>query len=622
MPGTGGCPPAAAAAAAFDDLPEPVWELHGDELRVVTANRAARAAAADQVVVVGGPFAGAAPGLDTDELLDALRRVLRTGEPVRDLGWTHPESAYVIDADQVMAMDGTVRGVLARARAAGAVRPVLRVLEGGAGAPDPAQLPAHMPDRVPIVSGARLAAHHVGAPAGSGQWFDVVALPPGRVALATGNVGQQPTAAAEATAASTLRAVLADCLLAGGGLLDALARLDATAARIPQLRGATVAVAVLDTATGVVEHARCGHLPAVFCGPGATGSLEGLLTEGAGGPLGVDARRPVARTDRLQPGGMLLLHARDGGSDPGPVTAWLRTLLRAATELWPPLDPTGQSDSPTATDVFTARLIDRLGGPDAVPGLTLLTATRPRHPHADLRLDVPAEATELAAVRATLTAWLEDLGATAETATAVPLVVSELVSNVVEHAYPPGRPGPVRVRATVDSAAGLLVSVADDGGWAAGRLRPGYGLAVARELSQSLTVHPSAEGTLVEARFPLGRAVVDHPFGRAPLRTAVPGAFEVSEREGSPPVVVVRGPVDLPVVDDLRSVLLYTSGGGTRPIVLDLSAATGVAAAGVRLLYELSRFSDPLPRVIAPAGSTAHDVLTLAGLARLLAGPG
>src|SRR4051812_25546681 len=144
MPGTGGCPPAAAAAAAFDDLPEPVWELHGDELRVVTANRAARAAAADQVVVVGGPFAGAAPGLDTEELLDALRHVLRAGEPVRDLGWTRPESAYVIDADQVRAMDGTVRGVLARARAADAVRPVLRVLEGGAGAPDPAQLPAHM----------------------------------------------------------------------------------------------------------------------------------------------------------------------------------------------------------------------------------------------------------------------------------------------------------------------------------------------------------------------------------------------------------------------------------------------------------------------------------------------
>jgi hypothetical protein len=69
-------------------------------------------------------------------------------------------------------------------------------------------------------------------------------------------------------------------------------------------------------------------------------------------------------------------------------------------------------------------------------------------------------------------------------------------------------------------------------------------------------------------------------------------------------------------------VLLYTSGGGTRPVVLDLTDATGVAAAGVRLLYELSRFGDPPPRVIAPVGSTAHDVLTLAGLGRLLAGPG
>src|SRR4051812_10027868 len=167
MPGEGGsAPAAAAAAAAFDDLPEPVWELHGDELRVATANRAARAAAPGEVAVVGNPFGGAAAGLDADELLDALRHVLRTGEPARDLGWSRPQAAYVIDADQVRAMDGTVRGVLARARAAGTARPVLRVLDGGAGAPGPAELPelpAHMPDRVPIVPGARLAAHHVGA---------------------------------------------------------------------------------------------------------------------------------------------------------------------------------------------------------------------------------------------------------------------------------------------------------------------------------------------------------------------------------------------------------------------------------------------------------------------------
>lgn len=623
MTGTGGPPRTAMAAAAFDDLPEPVWELRGDDLRVVTANRAARSAAAPEVTVVGSPFVTVAAGLDATGLAEALRHVLETGEPIRDVAWARPHAAYLIDADRVRAMDGSVRGVLARARAAGATRPVLRVLRGGSVvAPEPAPLPAHMPHRIPILPGTRLAAHHVGAPTGTGEWFDVVPLPQGRVALAVGTIGRQPSDAAEAAAASTLRAVLADCLLAGGSLVDALGRLDATAARTPELRGATAAVAILDIATGTVERARCGHLPAVLCGPGTTGSLEGLLNDGAGGPLGVHARRPTTRTDQLQPGGVLLLHTGGPGGAPSPVTAWLRTLGRRAEELWPPTgpgeDPDGDVDSPTTADVFSARLVDRLGGPDAVPGLTLLTATRPERPMTDLRLEVTAAATELAGLRAALTDWLAELGATAQTTTAVPMVVSELVSNVIEHAYPDGEPGPVRVRAAVDGSAGLLVSVVDEGRWTTGPRRPGYGLAVAHELSEGLAVHPSEAGTRVEARFALDRPVIAHPFGRARLRPAVPGAFEVSEPDDGTAVVTVRGPVDLPVVDDLRSVLLHASGGGTRPLVLDLTAATGVAAAGVRLLYEVSRFSDPPPRVVAPAGSAAHGVLTLAGLGRLL----
>jgi len=167
--------------------------------------------------------------------------------------------------------------------------------------------------------------------------------------------------------------------------------------------------------------------------------------------------------------------------------------------------------------------------------------------------------------------------------------------------------------------------VADDGNWAGGRLRPGYGLAVVRELSETMRVDTEtdtgtgAHGTRVEVTFELGHPTVVHPSGsRARLRPAVSGALELVERPGETPVVHVHGPLDLPVVDELRSTLLHSSGGGTRAIVLDLGDATGVAGAGVRLLYELGRFIDPPLRVLAPAGSVAHGVLALAGLDHLL----
>lgn len=602
-----------AAAAAFEDLPDPIWELRADDLRVVTANRAARA----HDVVVGGTLP---PGLDRAELVAAMHRVLRTGVPARDLDWSRVPDHFLIDADQVRAADGSVRGVLARARSSAAARPALQVVRGDAtdpGLPEPVQLPAHMPERVPVLRTVRLAAHHVETPAGTGcgEWFDVLALGPHRVALATGTVGRQASVAAEAAAASTLRAVLTDCLLAGGTVLDAVGRLDEAATRSPGLHGATVTLAVLDTDTGRVQQARCGHLPALPLGPDAADPPDPLDDE-VGGPLGLGAKRPALRTDQLHPDGLLLLHAGGPDARSTPVDEWLHSLAGTASQLWPPAEV---ADSPSAPDVFCARLVDRLNGRSTLPGLTLVAAARNRRPHPDLAVEVPAVATELAPLRTTLTDWLDRLGVTADVLTAVPLVVSELASNVAEHAYPAAGPGPVRVSATVDGPAGLLVSVSDDGRWVEGqRRRPGYGLAVARELAEDLVVQASEYGTRVQARFPLGRPTVAHRLGRVPLGAAVPGAFDVAEGADGVPVVRVRGPVDLPVVDDLRSVLLQSSGGGTRPLTLDLTGATGLAVAGVRLLYELSRYSDPLPRVVAPVGGVVHGVLTLTGLGLLL----
>jgi anti-anti-sigma factor len=99
-----------------------------------------------------------------------------------------------------------------------------------------------------------------------------------------------------------------------------------------------------------------------------------------------------------------------------------------------------------------------------------------------------------------------------------------------------------------------------------------------------------------------------------PGPTAVPEAFTVYAGD-APGVLYVRGDVDLPAVATLRAALLDAAAGGAR-CVLDLSATTLFASAGVRLLHQLDAETDLC--VVAPPGSVARPVLELTGLAHLL----
>lgn len=87
----------------------------------------------------------------------------------------------------------------------------------------------------------------------------------------------------------------------------------------------------------------------------------------------------------------------------------------------------------------------------------------------------------------------------------VALAVSEMVANVVRHAYPPSVDGDVSV--TVELVDGeLVLSVRDRGvgvrGFTASRdPGHGFGLAIVRHLADRVRIEPGSDGTEVELAF-------------------------------------------------------------------------------------------------------------------------
>ena len=483
-----------------------------------------------------------------------------------------------------------------------------------------------LPTTLPVLPHVRLAARYGLAHAvtrGGGDWFDAAVTDGGLVALVAGDVvGHGPAAVA---AMAELRAVLRAGLLAdparpghrfgrrdvGTALAAAVAALDGHAARDRRTRAATVAAALLDPATGEVVYTACGHPPPLLCGLGRARPLPPT----GGGPLGIGAGPHAVRGARLAPGQSLLLYTDGLVERPGcPLADGIARIGRAAAATGP--DPERLCDA----------VLDALPGGGLTDDVAVVAATRRVAPVPPVTAEIPAEAGELAGLRSILTDWLGALDVTADGHTAVPLVVSELVSNAVQHAYRDGPPGRVRLHAALDGRGGARVTVADTGRWrppVPGRTgrAGGFGLAVARDLSDSVDIATGSGGTTVTVVCPLAHPVA--VGAAAPVRrlgaVAHPDLTTV-ERPGARGVLVVRGPVDEGTVGTLRQALAQGTAGGTVPAVLDLAGVTILASAGVRLLHELAALPAP-PRILAPAGSVSRHVLALTGLGHLVDEP-
>ena len=116
------------------------------------------------------------------------------------------------------------------------------------------------------------------------------------------------------------------------------------------------------------------------------------------------------------------------------------------------------------------------------------------------RRTFPADAHELATIRAELRGWLERSGLPSETREDVVLACTEAATNAIEHAYI-GRGGEVQIEAESDEG-WLRVSVSDHGRWR--HPRPdgsrGRGLDLVRAVIGDVDVERGEGGTTVRMR--------------------------------------------------------------------------------------------------------------------------
>jgi GAF domain-containing protein len=161
-----------------------------------------------------------------------------------------------------------------------------------------------LPQLLPRVAGVSVAWRYLPGAAGThigGDWYDVIPLEQGRVALVIGDVmGRGLRAAAlMGQLRATARAHASTALGPG----EVLARLDAALTRLEQDQITTVLFAVLDPATRALTLAAAGHLPPLL----RSGEGARFLDVTPGPPLGAGAAEYPELRLTVPPGSTLLL---------------------------------------------------------------------------------------------------------------------------------------------------------------------------------------------------------------------------------------------------------------------------------------------------------------------------
>jgi PAS domain S-box-containing protein len=279
-----------------------------------------------------------------------------------------------------------------------------------------------------------------------GDWYDVVDLTGGRIAVVVGDcVGRGSTAAA---VMGQLRSACRALLLHAGTPGQVLAALDDFARRVPGAACTTVFCGILDPATGVLAYSSAGHPPPILARP--DGATE-LLADGRFVPLTLlPGPRPDASA--MVPLGATLLLYTDGLMERR--SAPIDVGIDGAAAI---LRDGSRSDVHALADRVMSGLAPDGGFDDDV---AVLLYRRP----APLTIEFPATADRLAPVRDELRRWLDGLRLATELAEDVVLAVGEACANAVEHGCRFDATQRVRLHGTVADGR-LSVTVHDPGAW-------------------------------------------------------------------------------------------------------------------------------------------------------------
>jgi GAF domain-containing protein/anti-sigma regulatory factor (Ser/Thr protein kinase) len=343
-----------------------------------------------------------------------------------------------------------------------------------------------LPERLPDVEGLELAAQYLPGTSGAdvgGDWFDVIELENGRVALVVGDVvGKGVQAAATmGQLRNALRAFAFEQLKPS----SALTRLNRLADTLVEAPFATIAFLTIDPATEVCRYTLAGHpAPLVRKPDGGAEFLEG----GRSLPLGVGLDVAYAQASvELVPGSTLLLYTdglverRDRALEDG------LTQLRSAVGSGPP--------EPAA--LVEHVLAGLLGEGEREDDVAVLAVRLTEVPVDEIRLVLPAEPEALATVREELRRWLARAGATEEEAHDIVLAAWEACANAIEHAQEPSLDDFAFKASHVANR--VRLAVRDNGRWKpeVHRDHRGFGLHLMRTLMESVEVRPGGGGTVV-----------------------------------------------------------------------------------------------------------------------------
>jgi anti-anti-sigma factor len=624
---------------AFNALPMLAIALEGPQLRTTATSEVFRAAVG-RSEMIGLPVHEAFAEMAEQQILDLYDEVYATGQPAARRGYRVQlvsEDGVLIEMflDFVLAPmrapDGTVTGVIGTATDVTAAVQARRAVEQRAGEAQRRYAEARdvihalqrelLPRGVPVLPRVRIAASYLMADADTsagGDWFDALALPDGRVGLIVGDVVGHGVAASAAM--GQLRVVLRERLAATGDLSAAVGAADRMASGSRGARAATACVVVLDPLTGAVSYCTAGHPPPLVLP--ADGEPRYVPASG-GGPLGVGSGFPIAE-DRLAAGEMLLLYTDGILERPGrDLSASTVELARVAADV--AAGRVFRGDSPSPVDRLATQTLELLTRETGhTDDITLLAAQRTDPPDG-YATRTAADTAMLGDLRDGLGGWLASIGVSGEDVGAVQHAVTELVTNVAQHAYIDSAVSPVvTVTAALTPSGRLRAEVRDQGRWRPPTPSPdrGLGLAMASKLVDVLELSHDDSGTT---------AILDHELSRtarllraaeltsaaAPPAPAEP--FLILDQPSAPsPRIRIDGPVDAHTAPQMDNAIRTAGAIGTRDLIVDLTGVTHLASGGVAVLHQLTRLgaaNGGRLRLYAPPGTTADIIMTLVDLA-------